>query len=116
MPVPLHWGEVIPLAFIPEAARARARFLILSQPSRRVKEAVAMIPEELELGAGLASRLEALREKVVVVVSADGAHTHSHVSGPAPPACVTAPPHALTGARCRTGPTGTTAMQSCTTG
>lgn len=35
-----------------------------------------MIPEELELGAALATELEKLPERVVVVISADGAHAH----------------------------------------
>ena len=79
--IPLHWGETIPLSFIPQATRSHAKFLILSQPSRRVAEAVEMIPEELDLGAALAKELEKISERVVVIISADGAHAHKKVGG-----------------------------------
>lgn len=79
-PFPLRWGEVIPLHFL-SPLPAHTRVLLLSQPSRRYTEDVAMIPELLKLGSQLHGLLEPLREKVVVVVSGDMAHTHLS-SGP----------------------------------
>ncbi|XP_069138127.1 protein CA_C1420-like isoform X1 [Argopecten irradians] len=71
---PLRWGEVIPLYFIPNLPRIQV--IILSQPSRRYTDSVSMIPELLELGCHLYDYLEALEQSVVVMVSADLAHTH----------------------------------------
>ena len=48
-PFPLRWGEVIPLHFL-SPLPAHTRVLLLSQPSRRYTEDVAMIPELLKLG------------------------------------------------------------------
>ena len=69
-----------------------ARVVILSQPSRRYDNDVGMIPELLQLGTFFAhflyhiiymcageelyTILQALSERVVVVISGDLAHTH----------------------------------------
>ncbi|XP_041366426.1 uncharacterized protein LOC121381246 isoform X2 [Gigantopelta aegis] len=74
VPFPLRWGEVIPLYFIPSLEKVKV--VILSQPSRRYTKDVEMIPELLQLGGDLYRYLEALSERVVVIVSADLAHTH----------------------------------------
>ena len=50
-PFPLRWGEVIPLHFLTSAPLPSwARVMVLSQPSRRYADSVAMIPELLQLG------------------------------------------------------------------
>ncbi|XP_021346048.1 uncharacterized protein LOC110445652 [Mizuhopecten yessoensis] len=71
---PLRWGEVILLYTIPNLSRIQ--IIVMSQPSRRYTESVAMIPELLELGTQLYHYLRALNQTVVVIVSADLAHTH----------------------------------------
>ncbi|KAK7496001.1 hypothetical protein BaRGS_00012702 [Batillaria attramentaria] len=78
-PFPLRWGEVIPLHFIPDLNKTKV--VILSQPSRRYTEDVSMIPELLKLGSSLWGILEELSERVVIIISADLAHTHL-ASGP----------------------------------
>ncbi|CAI7992078.1 hypothetical protein GBAR_LOCUS919 [Geodia barretti] len=80
-PFPLRWGEVIPLHFIlPHSPLTRV--MVLSQPSRRYNDSVAMIPELLQLGHDLQSYIKSeTTERVVVVISADLAHTHLS-SGP----------------------------------
>jgi aromatic ring-opening dioxygenase LigB subunit len=80
-PFPLRWGEVIPLHFIlPNTPLTKV--MILSQPSRRYSDSVAMIPELLQLGRALQGYIQYdMSERVVVVISADLAHTHLH-SGP----------------------------------
>ncbi|XP_005112956.1 protein TTE1956 [Aplysia californica] len=78
-PFPLRWGEVIPFHFVPKLNCSKVA--ILSQPSRRYKYDVEMIPELLRLGAGLFDYLEKTRKRVVVIISADLAHTHQ-ASGP----------------------------------
>ncbi|XP_071095147.1 uncharacterized protein [Haliotis cracherodii] len=75
-PFPLRWGEVIPLHFVGGPALSRSRVVILSQPSRRYTEQVTMIPELLKLGSDLYTYLEGLPERVVMIISADLAHTH----------------------------------------
>ena len=77
-PAALRWGEVVPLSFL---ARDGAPTLVWSMPQRRYMEDVSMVPELLGLGSQLFDYLEALTERVVVVVSSDLAHTHL-ASGP----------------------------------
>ncbi|XP_078618269.1 uncharacterized protein LOC144885921 isoform X2 [Branchiostoma floridae x Branchiostoma japonicum] len=74
-PFPLRWAEVIPLHFIPHLNTTSV--VVLSHPSRRYNHSVAMLPELLRLGKSLYKELEASKERVVVIVSADLAHTHS---------------------------------------
>ncbi|XP_064609980.1 LOW QUALITY PROTEIN: protein CA_C1420-like [Liolophura sinensis] len=80
-PFPLRWAEVIPLHFVPFLNESETKTVILSQPSRRYTEDVAMIPELLTLGQNLYTFLEELDERVVVIISSDLAHTHDK-SGP----------------------------------
>ncbi|GAU90380.1 hypothetical protein RvY_02802 [Ramazzottius varieornatus] len=72
--MPLRWGEVIPLYFIPKMQDRRT--IILSHPSRRYDHPETMIPELLHLGRSLFLQLDRLKERVVVIISADLAHTH----------------------------------------
>ncbi|GAU94048.1 hypothetical protein RvY_05892 [Ramazzottius varieornatus] len=72
--IPLRWGEIIPLYFIPK--NQNRKFIILSHPSRRYSHSESMIPELLHLGRSLYLRLSHLKERVAVIISADLAHTH----------------------------------------
>jgi aromatic ring-opening dioxygenase LigB subunit len=85
-PIPLRWGEVVPLSFLrevvaPTNGRPTATVVVVSVPLRRYKNDVAMIPELLALGRNLGHHFAASRRRVAVVVSADLAHTHL-ASGP----------------------------------
>ncbi|PNH02248.1 hypothetical protein TSOC_011792, partial [Tetrabaena socialis] len=51
------------------------RALILSVPSRRYEHSVSMVPELLSLGRALFAVLDALDQRIAVVVSGDLAHT-----------------------------------------
>lgn len=73
---PLRWGEVVPLWFLRNLSK-ETRYIIMSQPMRRYKEAREMVSESLALGKNLKSFFESLEEKAIVIVSADLAHTHS---------------------------------------
>uniref|UniRef100_A0A914VJL3 Extradiol ring-cleavage dioxygenase class III enzyme subunit B domain-containing protein n=1 Tax=Plectus sambesii TaxID=2011161 RepID=A0A914VJL3_9BILA len=55
--------------------------MVISQPARRYDNSVQMIPELLDLGRKLYTQLEALSESVVILISADLAHTHE-ATGP----------------------------------
>lgn len=72
-PLPLRWGEVVPLWFIREL---ETKYVILTQPSRRISQALDMVPELTKLGQDVASFLQALPERVFVLISGDIAHTY----------------------------------------
>eukprot|EP00727_Mastigamoeba_balamuthi_P008894 m51a1_g4627 hypothetical protein (307) ;mRNA; f:317241-318356 len=78
---PLRWGEVVPLWFARPALAAGAKVVVATQPTRRIDDTAAMVPEMLSLGASLHRALDSLEQRVVVVVSCDLAHTHDP-SGP----------------------------------
>ena len=80
VPFPLQWGEVVPLIFA-KAAMNKTKVAIVSQPSRRYSESVAMIPELQQLGQHLQEALTQLPFKTIIIISADLAHTHDK-SGP----------------------------------
>ncbi|XP_070542101.1 protein CA_C1420-like [Ptychodera flava] len=71
---PLRWGEVIPLFFVGNSNKTKS--VIMSQPSRRYNHSPQMIPELLRLGGLLYSVLHSTKKDVVIVISADLAHTH----------------------------------------
>ena len=81
VPFPLRWGEVVPLYFTKSVLGQPSKVIILSQPSRRYTESVEMIPELHHLGESLFEILQSQLEKIVVIISADLAHTHLK-SGP----------------------------------
>eukprot|EP00667_Euglena_gracilis_P014565 EG_transcript_15095 len=81
-PMPLGWGEVIPLALIKRAVDLnKTQLLVVTQPTRRNVDPVAMIPELGKLGAALFKELHGWPQRVAVVISGDLAHTHL-ASGP----------------------------------
>ena len=90
----LRWGEVVPLKLVFDQYKELAAPLagktpelpsvvVWSVPSRRYTETDTMVGsgELTRLGLNLATALERLDERVVVLVSADLAHTHL-ASGP----------------------------------
>lgn len=80
VPFPLRWGEVVPLYFTKNAL-SQSKAIILSQPSRRYTDSVQMIPELTHLGESLFKILDSQTERIVMIISADLAHTHLK-SGP----------------------------------
>ena len=80
VPFPLRWGEVVPLYFTKRALR-QSKVIILSQPSRRYTDEVQMIPELTQLGKRLFKILQSRPDRIVIIISADLAHTHLK-SGP----------------------------------
>jgi len=80
-PVALRWGEVVPMWFFKSLLQNGSKAAVLSIPTRRYTEDIAMIPGLLKLGASVGRMLEALDKRVAVVISSDLAHTHL-ASGP----------------------------------
>eukprot|EP01063_Lacrimia_lanifica_P014313 TRINITY_DN20931_c0_g1_i1.p1 TRINITY_DN20931_c0_g1~~TRINITY_DN20931_c0_g1_i1.p1 ORF type:complete len:316 (+),score=83.59 TRINITY_DN20931_c0_g1_i1:61-1008(+) len=79
MPLPISWGEIIPMSFL--TRRLRQRVVVIGQPLRRYNHSIAMIDDLLALGANVAGYFEGRPERVAVVISSDLAHTHL-ASGP----------------------------------
>lgn len=74
--VPLRWGTTVPLWFLRNLS-SDPQYLLFSQPTRRHDRAPEMISEVLRLGGKLRSFFQHLQHRVVVIASADLAHTHS---------------------------------------
>jgi aromatic ring-opening dioxygenase LigB subunit len=71
---PLRWGEVVPLWFLREIY---PEYIICSLPSRRYSQVKTMIPELLQLGKEIQMFIQSLDQKVILLISADLAHTYS---------------------------------------
>ncbi len=72
---PLRWGEVVPLYFLKKIS---LNYMIISIPTRRYEHGLEMIPELQTMGKFLKDFIENLEERIIVIISADLAHTHSH--------------------------------------
>lgn len=72
-PMYLRWGEVVPNWFLSDI---KAKYIIMCQPSRRLDHSQEMVVELQELGKGIASYLDSLKERVFVLISGDMAHTY----------------------------------------
>lgn len=74
---PLAWGEVIPLTFLlAKSKQLLPKYAFLSMPSRRYNHAESMVPELLALGKATFNFLDDLPQRVLIIASADLAHTH----------------------------------------
>ena len=80
-PAALRWGEVVPLLFVPKAIRNEIKVIVWSQPLRRYKQSPEMVPELLDIGKLTGEYLDQLKERVLIIISSDLAHTHL-ASGP----------------------------------
>ena len=78
VPTPLRWGEVVPLWFLKEIT---CSYQIMSIPTRRYTQAKEMIPELQKIGKDIQEYLSNIEKDVIIIISADLAHTHLH-SGP----------------------------------
>ncbi len=81
--MPLRWGEVVPLLLLQgsnmsasSSSSKRPRFVIVSHPLRRHKEAMEMIPELLTMGRSVRQWADASPLNVALLVSADLSHRH----------------------------------------
>lgn len=90
-PIPLNWGEIVPLLLLPNDTTATTTNntsstvlpLIWTFPHRRYDHAVDMVPELLDIGADLMEWVQQRPERIAVVVSGDLSHTHHYTpSGP----------------------------------
>ena len=72
---PFRWGEAVPLWFL-NNIKKKPKYVLLSQPLRRLDQAKELIPETLTLGNDLRLYFEELEKKVVIIISADLGHTH----------------------------------------
>jgi aromatic ring-opening dioxygenase LigB subunit len=71
--IPLRWGEAVPLWFLKDIP---ASFVIMSQPTKRYDMVKELIPETLTLGNDLRLFFEDIEKRIVIIISADLAHTH----------------------------------------
>jgi aromatic ring-opening dioxygenase LigB subunit len=83
-PLPLRWGEVIPIWFISQpynnytmVAEVLPKFIIISIPRKRLTNPESMIDESLLLGREIHNYFSKSNKKVVTITSADLAHTHT---------------------------------------
>lgn len=70
---PLRWAEVVPIWFLKDLIKPK--YMLLSQTLRRYKP-LEMVDEILSLGRNIKEFLANLTQKVVIIISADLAHTH----------------------------------------
>ncbi|MHA1167849.1 MAG: hypothetical protein ACTSRU_08520 [Candidatus Hodarchaeales archaeon] len=78
VPAIARWGEAVPLWFL---KHLESEYIILSQPTRRYKQALEMVPELLKMGELTRNFLDSQDRKIIAVISADLAHTHDE-NGP----------------------------------
>jgi len=83
MPIPIRWGEVIPIWFISQPYYnysikpiALPKFVFLSLPRIRLTEPELLVNDCLKLGKEIFEYFNLLDKKVIVITSADLAHTH----------------------------------------
>mmetsp|Transcript_47506 Transcript_47506/g.144288 ORF Transcript_47506/g.144288 Transcript_47506/m.144288 type:complete len:317 (-) Transcript_47506:52-1002(-) len=83
LPLPISWGEVLPLSFLDSAGAGPQNFkvVVMGIPYRRYTEDFAMVDELSKLGGLIADFFARSKRRVAWVVSADLAHTHL-ASGP----------------------------------
>ncbi|MBN1329402.1 MAG: hypothetical protein JXA54_08005 [Candidatus Heimdallarchaeota archaeon] len=74
---PLRWGEAVPLWFIRDLKNVQ--FIYMSQPLKRLENPEELIPETITLGNDLRIFFEQLNKRVIILISADLAHTHLKV-------------------------------------
>ncbi|MHA1211392.1 MAG: hypothetical protein ACTSSH_02925 [Candidatus Heimdallarchaeota archaeon] len=76
---PFRWGEVVPLWFLRKITNVK--YLYMTQPLKRLDNPKDLIPETVTLGNDLRIFFEGLKKRIVILISADMAHTHIE-SGP----------------------------------
>lgn len=72
--IPLRWGESVPLWFFRDLSETK--YIFLSQPQKRYDPSQNFVTETTEFGKQIGNFIEAHEKRVVVLISADLAHTH----------------------------------------
>ena len=72
---PFRWGEAVPLWFL-KGMKKKPKYIVMTQPLRRLDQAKELIPETITLGNDLRLYFDDLDKRVVVLISADLGHTH----------------------------------------
>jgi aromatic ring-opening dioxygenase LigB subunit len=96
-PIPLNWGEIVPLLLLPtinphdsaittpsvssSSSLSKILSLIWTFPYRRYNHSVEMVPELLQVGADIMDWAQQRPERIAILVSGDLSHTHQS-SGP----------------------------------
>eukprot|EP00656_Telonema_subtile_P031824 TRINITY_DN34858_c0_g1_i1.p1 TRINITY_DN34858_c0_g1~~TRINITY_DN34858_c0_g1_i1.p1 ORF type:complete len:330 (-),score=68.16 TRINITY_DN34858_c0_g1_i1:317-1306(-) len=77
LPLPLHWGEALPLGFLQgNGTRPMPQLVVLGLPLSRHNDSAAVAPGFRSMGQRIGRALDKLNRRVVVVVSTDLAHSH----------------------------------------
>jgi len=77
--IPLRWGESVPLWFLKDIQESK--YVFLSQPQKRYDPSINFMVETSKLGENIFQFIDMSKKRVVVLISADLAHTH-HEEGP----------------------------------
>lgn len=74
VPIPMRWGESVPLWFLKNLPNTK--YVFLSQPQTRYDPTNSFMSETKELGKNIFEFVNTHNKRVVVLISADLAHTH----------------------------------------
>jgi len=74
VPIPLRWGESVPLWFLKDMPNTK--YVFLSQPQKRYDPSNSFLSETKELGEKIFEFVNSHSKRVVMLISADLAHTH----------------------------------------
>jgi len=74
VPLPLHWGETLPLNLIPHSDAMQ--LVVIGLPLSRHNFSSAVAPGFVEMGNVMGQALEASEKRIAMVVSTDLAHRH----------------------------------------
>ncbi|TFG16461.1 MAG: hypothetical protein EU530_11805 [Promethearchaeota archaeon] len=74
VPIPMRWGESVPLWFLKNIPDMK--YVFLSQPQKRYDPSASFMFETKELGKNIFEFINTHNKRIVVLVSADLAHTH----------------------------------------
>ncbi|MBN2156157.1 MAG: hypothetical protein JW776_08945 [Candidatus Lokiarchaeota archaeon] len=78
-PIPLRWGETVPLWFLRDLSDLR--YVFISQPQKKSQVSKDFISITVDFGTHLGKIISMHKKRIVVIISADLAHTHEK-SGP----------------------------------
>jgi aromatic ring-opening dioxygenase LigB subunit len=79
VPIPMRWGESVPLWFLKDLETVK--YCILSQPRKRYEPSSDFLNETISVGKNIGKFINTHKMSVVVIISADLAHTHQE-NGP----------------------------------
>ncbi|MHA1112366.1 MAG: hypothetical protein ACTSRE_14820 [Promethearchaeota archaeon] len=72
--IPLRWGESVPLWFLKDIPESK--YVFLSQPQKRYDPSSNFVLETTRLGENIFQFINTHNKRIVVLISADLAHTH----------------------------------------